>query len=132
MQNVSEKKLEHSAMSEWYSICKVNDLVVGSGVAALVNGQQVAIYYLPDEVQKVFALDNYDPIGGANVLARGIVGDVQGQLVVASPLYKEHFSLTSGRCLEKIEYAVRVWPVRIENGVVQLQQPAAQALESAA
>lgn len=119
-------------MSEWYSICKVNDLVAGSGVAALVNGQQVAIYYLPDETPQLYALDNYDPIGGANVLARGIVGDVQGQLVVASPLYKEHFSLTSGRCLEKTEYAVRVWPVRIENGSVQLQQPAAQSLESAA
>lgn len=119
-------------MSEWYSICKVSDLVVGSGVAALVNGQQVAIYYLPDEAPQIYALDNYDPIGGANVLSRGIIGDVQGQLVVASPLYKEHFSLTSGRCLEKAEYAVRVWPARIENGAVQLQQPAAQTLESAA
>lgn len=119
-------------MNEWYSVCKVDDLVAGSGVCALVNGQQVAIFYLPDEPQRVFAIDNADPIGGANVLSRGVVGDIQGQLVVASPLYKEHFSLTSGRCLENKECAVRVWPVRIEGDVVQLQQPAAQTLESAA
>lgn len=119
-------------MSEWYSVCKVDDLVAGSGVCALVNGQQVAIFYLPEESRKLYALDNYDPVGGANVLSRGIVGDVQGQLVVASPLYKEHFSLTSGRCLEKSEYAVRVWPARIEGDSVQLQQPDNQALESAA
>ncbi len=119
-------------MNEWYSVCKVDDLVAGSGVCALINGQQVAIFYLPEESQQIFALDNFDPIGGANVLSRGIVGDVQGQLVIASPLYKEHFSLASGRCLEKDEYAVRVWPARIEGGSVQLQQPAAQALESAA
>jgi len=119
-------------MSEWYSACAVDDLVAGSGVCVLINGQQVAVFYLPEETQAVFALDNFDPIGGANVLSRGIVGDVQGQLVVASPLYKEHFSLTSGHCLEKREYAVRVWPARIDGDVVQLQQPAAQALESAA
>jgi NAD(P)H-dependent nitrite reductase small subunit len=119
-------------MSEWYSACKVGDLVAGSGVCALINGQQVAIFYLPDETRQLYALDNYDPIGAANVLSRGIVGDVQGQLVVASPLYKEHFSLSSGRCLEKKEYCVRVWPARIVGSLVQLQQPEAQAMESAA
>jgi nitrite reductase (NADH) small subunit len=117
-------------MSEWYSVCKVEDLVIGSGVCVLINGQQVALFYLPEEPQQIYALDNYDPIGAANVLSRGILGDVQG--LVASPLYKEHFSLTSGSCLEKKEYAVRVWPARIEAGSVQLQQPEQQALGSAA
>ena len=119
-------------MNEWYPVCRIGDLVAGSGVCALVNGQQVAIYYLPGEPQRVFAVDNFDPIGKANVLSRGIVGDVQGQLAVASPLYKEHFSLINGRCLEKGEYAVRVWPARIDGNSVQVQQPAAQAMESAA
>ncbi len=117
-------------MGQWYSACTVDDLVEGSGVCALINGQQVAIFYLPDEEQKVFAIDNYDPIGAANVLARGIVGDVQNNLVVASPLYKEHFNLRNGRCLEKPEYSVRVWPAQIVGRSVQVQQPA--AMESAA
>lgn len=117
-------------MSPWYTACTVDDLVEGSGVCALINGQQVAIFYLPNEEQKVFAIDNYDPIGGANVLSRGVVGDVQKNLVVASPLYKEHFNLLNGRCLEKPEYSVRVWPAQIVGDSVQVQQPS--AMESAA
>ena len=113
-------------MSQWYPACALGDLVAGSGVCALINGQQVAIFYLPDESPPVYALDNRDPVGDANVLSRGIVGDVQGRLVVASPLYKEHFSLLSGACLEKPEYGVRVWPAQIVGDSVQVQQPAAE------
>lgn len=105
----------------WYPVCRIADLVANSGVAALVNGQQVALFYLPAEPEPVYAIDNYDPIGQANVLSRGIVGDLKGELVVASPLYKQHYSLTTGRCLEK-EVAVRVWPVRIRGERVELRQ----------
>lgn len=108
----------------WYTACKRDDLVEGSGVCALVNGQQVAIFYLPEEQPALYAIDNFDPIGRANVLGRGIVGDIRGELVVASPLYKEHFSLVSGRCLEK-DYAVRVWPIRRNGENIEVQYPAA-------
>ncbi|MET0379026.1 MAG: nitrite reductase small subunit NirD [Spongiibacteraceae bacterium] len=117
-------------MSDFYSACKLSDLVENSGVCALINGQQVAIFYLPKETPAVYVLDNWDPIGAANVLYRGILGDVQGQLVVASPLYKEHFSLTTGKCLEK-DYAVRVWPVEIQGDTVKVQQPASATTQAA-
>ena len=118
------------SVNGWYVVCRVDDLIEGSGVCALINGQQVALFYLPDEAQQVFAIDNYDPIGNANVLSRGIVGDLQKNLVVASPLYKEHFNLHNGRCLEKSEYRVRVWPARIDGVNVQVQQP--EVLDAAA
>ncbi|GAB7271816.1 hypothetical protein DZS_32100 [Dickeya ananatis] len=41
----------------------------------------------------MFALDNLEPGSGANVLSRGIVGDVDGEPVVISPLYKKTFAL---------------------------------------
>jgi nitrite reductase (NADH) small subunit len=63
-------------------------------------------------------IDNYDPIGGANVLSRGIVGDINGELVVASPLYKQHFSLLSGRCLEDDSVQVSVYQARLEGDAV--------------
>lgn len=128
MQQVNPRADEQDAV--WYTACKRDDLVEGSGVCALVNGQQVAIFYLPDAQPALYAIDNFDPIGRANVLARGIVGDVRGELVVASPLYKEHFSLASGRCLEK-DYAVRVWPIRRNGDSIEVQHPAA-LVESAA
>jgi|SRR5690606_32581482 len=117
-------------MSNFYNACKLSDLVENSGVCALINGQQVAIFYLPEETPSIYAIDNYDPIGKANVLYRGIVGDVQGQLVVASPLYKEHYSLTTGKCLEK-DYAVRVWNVEVQGDTVKLSPPLTTSTQAA-
>lgn len=96
-------------------VCQRSDLVAGSGVCALVGGEQVALFYLPDETPQLYALGNRDPIGKANVLSRGIVGDLGGELVVASPLYKQHFSLETGACLEEAEVRVEIYEVRLDG-----------------
>lgn len=106
----------------WIPVCTLKDLVAGSGVAALIDGEQVAIFYLPDEETTLYAIDHHDPIGNAHVLARGIIGDIDGELVVASPLYKQHFSLSTGRCLEQ-DASVRVWPIRCEGDSVLIKRP---------
>ena len=100
--------------NEWVDICSTADLVDYSGISAMINGQQIAIFYVPNAEPTVYALDNFCPSALANVLARGIIGDVNGELVVASPIYKEHFSLTTGQCIEK-PLSVRVWPVSIQG-----------------
>lgn len=107
-------------MSAWKDICSTDDLQPDSGVCALVDGQQVAIFFLARE-QAVYAIHNYDPIGKANVLSRGLIGDIKGEPVVASPLYKQHFSLRTGICLEDESIAVPPYPVRIQNGRVEIQ-----------
>ena len=58
---------------------------------------------------------------GANVLSRGIVGDLKGELVVASPVYKQHFSLLTGRCLEDAAVRVPVYAARVEDGFVVVE-----------
>ena len=105
---------------QWSTVCTTDDLVPNSGVCALVNGQQVALFYLPSTDEKVFAIGNYDPIGKANVLSRGMVGDLKDCLVVASPLYKQHFSLRDGQCLEDEEVSVASYPARIDGKAVQV------------
>jgi len=97
------------------SVCKLDDLVPGAGVCALIEGRQVAIFYLPDESRQLYAIGNHDPIGDANVLYRGIVAELGGELTVASPLYKQHFSLTTGICLEQPEYSVPVYAVALDR-----------------
>ncbi len=99
---------------------EIADLVPGAGVAALVDGVQVAIFYLPDENPAVYAIGNWDPIGEANVLARGIVGDIDGELVVASPLYKQHFSLIDGRCLDNADVRVPVYEATLQDDTVRV------------
>ena len=69
------------------TICEQKDLIANSGICAMVEGQQIALFYLPKETPQVYAIGNWDPIGKANVLSRGMVGDINERLVVASPLY---------------------------------------------
>lgn len=108
-------KMKAAKKIDWQKVCGLQDLVADSGVCALAGNHQIALFYLPDEDQPVYALHNRDPIGGANVLSRGMVGDVDGELVVASPLYKQHFSLLSGQCLEQEDIAVPSYDVKIEG-----------------
>lgn len=104
----------------WQPLCARADLVANSGVVALLDGQQVALFYLPDSEQQVFAIGNRDPESGANVIGRGIVGQLGGELVIASPLYKQHYRLRDGSCLEYPEQCLPVWPVRLHGGQVEI------------
>ena len=86
-------------MSSWIDVCGLDDLQPDSGVCALVAGKQVALFYLT-KTRQVFAVANFDPIGKANVLSRGMIGDLGGEPMVASPMYKQHYSLKTGACFE--------------------------------
>ncbi|WP_211481008.1 nitrite reductase small subunit NirD [Alteromonas confluentis] len=104
---------------QWHDICEESDLVKNSGVCALIDEQQVAIFTLKNKDGiTVYAVSNWDPIGKANVMYRGIVGSLGGEPVVASPLYKEHYSLVTGRCLENDEVSLSAYDVRIDDGRV--------------
>ncbi|GKT11608.1 MAG: nitrite reductase (NADH) small subunit [Thiomicrorhabdus sp.] len=102
-------------MSNFETVCSVDDLVKNSGVNALVNGQQVAIYYIDDQV---FAIGNYDPVGKANVMSRGMTGSIGDTLVVAAPLYKENYNLATGVCIEDETLSIPSYEAKIENGSV--------------
>jgi len=100
------------------TLCGLSDLIPNSGICAEVDGQQIALFYLPSETPQVYAIGNWDPIGKANVLSRGIVGDVDGRLVVASPLYKQHFDLLTGDCLETTRYQLRLFCTLVADQVL--------------
>src|ERR1044072_4753571 len=95
--------------NSWIAVCKLADIVPNTGVCALVAGREVAVFRVDDDT--VHAIDNHDPFSHANVLSRGIVGDLKGELVVASPIYKQHFSLPTGQYQEDPEAGIGVRPV---------------------
>jgi nitrite reductase (NADH) large subunit len=101
--------------------CALEDIFDGGGVCALIDGEQVALLRVGEEV---FALENLDPFSGAGVIARGLTGDMQGQLVVASPVYKHHFNLRSGRCLEDDAVTLKTWPCGVLDGRVWVESTA--------
>ena len=110
--------------TDWKKLCQEEDLVPGSGVVAWWEGAQIALFCLPATISapaQVFAIDNHDPFSKANVIGRGIVGDLKGEIVVASPLYKQHFRLRDGVCLEDGTVSLRVWDARIREGNVEIR-----------
>src|SRR5260221_10075570 len=103
----------------WVNICRIDAVLPWSGVAALVDGQQIAIFRLDTEDQ-VYAVSNYDPFSKANVMSRGLVGDRKGIIKVASPIYKQSFSLETGQCLDDPSVTLATWSARVVNRIVQL------------
>ena len=102
----------------WTAICALDDIVPNTGVCALLQGEHVAVFHVNDGEQRVFAIHNFDPNSQASVLSRGLVGSIGERIVVASPIYKQHFDLQTGECLEAPEHSVATYPARIDGGKV--------------
>jgi nitrite reductase (NADH) small subunit len=102
----------------WVTVCSYRRLEPERGVAALVEGQPVALFRLYDGSLR--AIGNVDPFTGASVLSRGIVGSRGETPTVASPLHKQVYDLHTGVCLDAPEVRVPVYPVRVRNGLVEV------------
>lgn len=105
-------------MSNLIKVCPVAELPVNLGVGALVKGQQVAVFKLKSG--DIYAVGNFDPFSEANVLSRGLVGDLQGQKVVASPIYKHHYNLATGECLEDQSVKIPAYSVVVQDEYVYI------------
>jgi len=110
----------------WETVCRYDRLLPERGVAALLAGQvQVALFRT--HAGAVYAIGNLDPFSGAAVLSRGIVGDRGGEPTVASPVYKQAFSLLTGSCLDGVgdgdtaSVAVPTYPTRVVDGWLQVE-----------
>lgn len=105
----------------WVDVLPEGDLRREVGVPALVAGQAVAVFRT--HLDEFFAVSNYDPVSGASVMARGIVGTRGDVPVVASPMYKHVFDLRTGRCLDDDSKSLTPYEIRVEAGVVQVREP---------
>ncbi|HEY7277543.1 MAG TPA: nitrite reductase small subunit NirD [Trebonia sp.] len=103
----------------WIPVCRYDDVQPERGVAALIGGEQVAVFRAFDG--SLYALGNQDPYSGAFVLSRGIVGTRDDIPTVASPLHKQVFDLRTGACLDGGTARVPVFPVRRRDGHVEVE-----------
>lgn len=110
------------ATENWLTLCEKSDLIFQAGVCALLDsGEQIAIFQVNEN--EVYGISNYCPFGNANVLYRGILGAASnGDVYVASPLYKQRFSLTTGQCLDDEQVQLKVYPCKIIDNQVQILQ----------
>lgn len=101
----------------WQTVCESSDLMPELGARALLGSEQVAMFRVKDSL---YAVNAIDPFTNAAVLARGIVGSLQDQIVVASPLLKQHFNLETGSCLEDEAVSIKTYAIRENEGKIQL------------
>lgn len=107
--------------STWVPVCPLDDIVPNTGVCALVKGEQVAVFHLADGTPSVYAIDNFDPGSQASVLSRGLIGNLGERIVVASPIFKHHYDLRTGECLEIPANSVNAFAARVEDGHVWIE-----------
>jgi nitrite reductase (NADH) small subunit len=106
----------NTATLNWTAVCAANDILPNTGVCARLDDQHVAIFRVGTD--QFFAIDNVDPKSGASVLSRGLLGSLGDRTVVASPMYKQHYDLRTGECIELPELSVRAYTVDIREGQI--------------
>ncbi|MCZ2815963.1 nitrite reductase small subunit NirD [Modestobacter sp. VKM Ac-2984] len=110
-----------TASTGWTTVCRYDQLQPERGVAALVDGQQIAVFRLFDGT--LHAVGHRDPVSGAHVIARGLVGTRGDAPTVASPMYKQVFDLRTGVCLDAPDdpaLRLPVHPVRLRDDWVEI------------
>lgn len=109
-------------LKQWEDICTTADLLPNIGVCALFEGNQVAIFKVIDSsgIEQLFAINNYCPFSETNTISRGLVGSIDGKTVIASPIYKQHFNLSTGVCVEDESVKLNIYSVRLEGSTIQL------------
>lgn len=111
---------DRNVVEVWTTACEYDRLIPCRGVGVLLpDGAQVALFRLDDG--SLHAVGNVDPLSGAAVMSRGIVGDRAGRACVQTPIKKQAFAFDDGQCLDVDGVALPVYHVRLtDDGLVQV------------
>lgn len=103
----------------WNAVCPLSKLPLDRAVCVLIGGVQVALVRTHDD--RLYAVDNLDPVSGAMVMARGIVGSRGDRDVLVSPMHKQAYDLDTGECLDLPGTWLGVHDVRVVKGDVEVR-----------
>src|SRR4029453_16495892 len=108
-----------AALADWHRVCLVDELELAWGEAALIEGQQIALFRTAP--LEVFAVTQQDPATLANVMARGIIGSRGSRPTIASPLHKEVYDLETGECFTDPGLKLATYATRIVDGYIEVE-----------
>jgi nitrite reductase (NADH) small subunit/3-phenylpropionate/trans-cinnamate dioxygenase ferredoxin subunit len=100
-------------MTEFHTVCRVEDLAEGEGKTVEVAGKLLAVFFFKGQY---YAIDDVCPHMGAS-LAGGYLEDG----IVTCPWHAWRFRLADGAWADNPRLKIGCYPVRIENGAVQVQ-----------
>lgn len=114
---VTDRPLLPPPAEPWSAVCTLEAIPQQAGIGARLGSERVALFRFGDAL---FALEDREPGSDASVLSRGLLGDVGGEPVVISPLYKQRIRLRDGQSLDDPQHQLRCWPVKLEAGQIWL------------
>ncbi len=106
----------------WVDVGRTSDFPENGGAAIKYGKVQIAVFNFTSRGEW-YACQNMCPHKKAFVLSRGIVGNTGEAPKVSCPLHKKPFSLQTGESLSGEEFAVKVFPVKVEADHVLLELP---------
>jgi NAD(P)H-dependent nitrite reductase small subunit len=97
----------------WHPVARLDDIPLEEGVSCKVDGRRVAVFHLKDGV---FATNDRCTHGGASLADGFVKGDC-----VECPLHEGVFHIPTGKAVSGVvSVNVRIYPVRVEDGVVSV------------
>jgi nitrite reductase (NADH) small subunit/3-phenylpropionate/trans-cinnamate dioxygenase ferredoxin subunit len=100
-------------MAEFCTVCRVEDLAQGEGKTVEACGKLIALFL---ENGQLYAIDDVCPHMGAS-LSGGCVQDG----MVTCPWHAWRFRLSDGAWADCPKIKIGCYPVRVEQGQVQIQ-----------
>ena len=125
---IERERAEELQQVQWVDVGSPDDFPVDGGSTIKYGKTQIAVFNFASRGEW-YATQNMCPHRKAFVLSRGMVGDQSGTPKVACPLHKKTFSLETGDSLQDEDYKIQTFPVRIENGRVELELPPVAVLD---
>lgn len=101
-------------MADWFDVARADDVPPGTAYAADVEGTFIAVVNVDGEF---FAVEDLCTHDGGDLAT----GDVEGDEIVC-PRHGARFCVRTGAVKAPPAYEdIRIFPVRVEGGVVQVQ-----------
>ena len=122
----------------WVAVGRAEEFAPNTGSAVLYGETQLAVFNNAKRGEW-FATQNMCPHKQAFVLSQGLLGDAAGVSKVACPLHKKTFDLACGdeilpagsdAAAQDSKLAIFTFPVRIVDGVVEIELPPAPEVDA--
>jgi nitrite reductase (NADH) small subunit len=102
-------------MSDFQTVCKVQDLKEGEGKTVSVRGKLIALFRVAG---RHFAIDDVCPHMGAS-----LSGGYVEKGIVTCPWHAWRFRLADGIWADNPRVGIGCYPVRVEGDDIQIQVP---------
>ena len=103
----------------WFFACYEDDMPANGGVCVKYKEQQIALFHFTRR-NEWYATQNECPHRQQMALSRGMIGSQGEEPKIACPFHKKTFSLVTGECLSGDVCAIKIYPVKVENGLVYI------------